>query len=275
MLKFRESSDDKMSSAAIYYLIIFVVTQLGLLFLTVNTEAFKESSIFLLISFLGVVTFILSRVLTKTNNVEFPKVTIWSTTTLFGEFPRKMTILFIAAFLIMGAYIFISVGKSPTFEVVTAPIFQVLQVNTPISVALSVFAAFSEDFLFFLVLPSFIFGIVYMFSKNFYLSLVIALFLSPAIFAGFHYSRAGTAQTISTAQGTVVREFSLAIVFLFGLIMTAWVVAMKNLLFPMIIHASNNEAVSFFYNNVIDITFLFYVFTAFVIVITASRLTKL
>ena len=269
-------SSNTITSGKRNYLVWIIVSQASLLFLTVNTEAFKEAAIFLSMSFLGLFIWVISNIVLnkEKSGIDFPTSPMWEENTLFGKLPKKINTIFVALFLIFGAYIFVSVGKTPTFEILTAPIFQVIPVGTLVSVVLSIFAATSEDLFFFLGITGLVFYLSSKFTRNFYLAFIITLFLVPLIFAGFHISRAGTSQIVSTATGTVVRQFELGVTYMFGLLMVSWVLVMRNVLFPLIIHAANNAAVSLFYNISLDLMLYFWIFTIFVIILTTRSLLK-
>lgn len=251
------------------YIFYFIVTQIALLFLAINADVLKEAQIFLLLSLTGTVAYLIAKVVVSYKGMQFPIPPIWEKTTVFGEIPHKINVILWGFFIILGAFTFVSIGKTSTFEVITAPVFQIIPMSTSVSIALSVFAAEAENLFFFAVIPTLIFGGIYLMTKNFYLSFIVTILFAPGIFSIFHLSRAGESVVISTSQGQIIREFSLTTTYLFGVAMIGWVLLMRNMMLPLVIHAFNNAAVNFFVNYVADFSLYFYIIMVIIIFLVA------
>jgi len=137
---------------------------------------------------------------------------------------------------------------------------------------LTLFSAFSEDFVFWMITPAIICGLLYiLFSfifnldkkTAFYIAVAITLFANPLVFTVFHTARYGTTNVPASEA-----------VFMFGLVMTAWVVITRTPWLPLFVHAPNNLAIEFFKHLSTDVSLLGYSLIFIVVALTAIYLWR-
>jgi len=260
-------ASDHINTGKVFYLTLFFIGILTLNFYTINIPQAHEQALgYTILAFIALFGWLLSYTINRKNKERdkfaFPDVIIYEKPLI--SIPRWFTIIMISAFLILGAYTFVSIGHRPTFAVISAPIYQMIELTPELDAILSIFSAWAEDFLFFLVIPSLVGGAVYFFTKNKWLAIVMALLMSPGVFALWHVNR----------YHPVERQVTFTNVYIFGFIMTGYVLVMRNFILPFIIHSANNAGIAYFSKNVVDLSLYFYIFTIFVILVTLWYLKR-
>jgi membrane protease YdiL (CAAX protease family) len=216
------------------YLTISIIV---LAFYTINVPGLKDKAlIYWVLGLSGIAIWGVSKGITKVKgSVDFPNPIIWESENVFGKVDRRQTVLMFLIASIIAIYVFFSVAGTPLFQLVAAPQFQVIASTPGVQAILVVFTSSMEDFFFWGVLLALIYGVVYIGTKNQYISMAITGILTPLSFMFFHFLVYGTVNVPASTS-----------VFFFGLMMSLAVLVTRNLLFPFMIHAANNFAITIF-----------------------------
>lgn len=236
---------DNVSDSAIIYLVIMSIALVGLGGFAVNFfEVQQVALIYLTLASAALIIWTVSKVISSKKDIDFPNPPIFEKDTIFGfSIPPKIYAIMIAGIAIAAVWTFTSIGNIPQFSIVAAPQFQAIELTAGFNVLLTIFAAMAEDILFFIVIPAISFVIFYSvinyFSNNSGVSttgsVIITLLVSALVFTAFHSARYGFALAQTSES-----------VFIFGFIMTLWVILTKNPLLPWFIHSANNAGLAYF-----------------------------
>lgn len=234
----------------IYLILLFALAGFFLSFAAINTELWQRAMIYLVLFLLGMIGWLTSKVITqkKRDEFSFPNPVIFEKRSVFFKYKRwHLVFLFLIIFNIAN-FIFFSISASSANALIAAPKFQVLAVTPEINFLFTIAAAMIEDFVIFALGGVIIGGLLWYLTKNEYIALSLAIFLTALLFMGYHIAVYG--ENIPALQS----------IFLFGLLGGFFILTFKNLMFSMIHIANNLALVVFTQIGIGGVNYLFWVF---------------
>lgn len=227
---------DQINLGKILFLTLIVFSIMILAFYATNIpEIGARAQTYWILGITSVAVWGVSKGITKVKGLDFPNPIVFEGKTMIGDMTRKKYAVLFLVSLSLGIYIFFSVASSPTLSIVAAPHFQIVEVTPEISSLFTFMASLMEDFFFWGVVLALIYGVVYILSRSYYISLGVAGIGTPLTFMLFHTLVYGTTN-VPASTG----------VFFFGVMMTLAVITTRNLTFPIIVHGMNNVALNLF-----------------------------
>jgi len=225
---------DEWSFGKLFYILMFSIILIILTYFSVNApESIKAmSQTYLIIGSAAIIIFLLSKTISVKKGFDFPNPIIAEKTHLFGRYEGKQMIGVVVFCAILGFILFFSVINS-SLQIFATPLFQVTSgaevMSNEAVIILTFAAAMVEDFLFFGVIPSIIFGCVYFALKQrFWIAFIISFLVTPFIFLSYHSYRYGFISADSDS------------VLIMGILFTTWTLIMRNLYLEAFLHSGNN-----------------------------------
>lgn len=227
---------DSINIGKILFLMLIVFAIVILAFYSTNIPALKDkANVYWVLGVTSLAIWGVSKGITKTKGLDFPNPIIWESKAVWGQVTRKHIYIMALVGAAISIFLFFSIASAPTLSIVAAPKFQILEVTREISSLLVVFASIMEDFFFWGVILSVLYGITFLTSRNHYISLAVTGIATPLTFMFFHTLVYGTTNVPASTS-----------VFFFGLTMTIMVLVTRNLMLPIMVHATNNLALTYF-----------------------------
>jgi len=250
---------DELTSGKIAYILIFCLLMFISLFYAFNIPEYQQmAALYLEGGLLALVVWLISKVVIQKHDEKFPNPIIDEEKTLFGKLSGKQKMVIISFAFLVGLYIFFSISAKTTTQILAAPTFQLIEITPPISAIANVFAACVEDLLFFGFVTALVFGLSKKVVRFWWIAFIITLFLTPTIFMLYHMAHYGFTQVTASQS-----------VWLFGLMMTSWVLILRNLWLPFFAHAGNNIAITLFGAQSVPLWGYFWFFTIIIIGLNA------
>jgi hypothetical protein len=227
---------DQITMGKLLFLVIIVFSIVVLAFYTINIpDVSQRAMIYWVLGVTSLAVWGVSKGVTKVKGIDFPNPIIFEADSMLGAVTRKKYAVFLLGSLIVGIWVFFSVASAPTLSILQAPKFQVIEVTTEVSAVLTFMSSLMEDFFFWGVVLSLIYGIVYIMSRSYYISLGAAGFGAPLTFTLFHTLVYGTTNLPASTS-----------IFVMGVLFSALVLITRNLTFPIIVHGLNNISLNVF-----------------------------
>lgn len=240
----------------ILYILFYIGSLLTLIFYTANVpEATRVAQFYWILYITGLVI-VLADVIIKnvSANVDLPDTRLWERP-VFGDWTPILKKAFVVSVIILGLFVFFSIGSKNMASIVSAPKYQAVELNRGTSTLLSMASAPAEDLIFFVILmPTFISIFDALFKKK-GLSVVLSILLVPAIFAGYHYLRYSDSQIAMWS------------VYKMGLLGTTTTYIFGNPMVVDAVHMANNGAIDFFSQVSINSMHYFYISAAVVLLL--------
>ena len=266
-------ASSSLTSTKTAYVLFAVLCIFLLFFFTANAPdarltALSYLGLFVFALILVVMTFGIKK-LKGYKNLSLPNVILHEKKTALGVIGRKQSIIMCSVVLIIGVFLFVYISGQSAYSIISAPQYSTLEVQGLNNILLTISSSAAEDFAFSAAMIPFIFVIAFYIISRFTkvknaatIALVITLCLNPLIFASYHSLRYGFLTPASFSS------------LMFSVVTTIWVVTMRNIFLPLVLHASNNASLSFFSIMSIDISIYALFVVGIIVVLTAYLILK-